>query len=90
MPSRLFSYWFSLFSLQLSSESLLWRAVLQTLILEHAPHLPKQEQQVGRIAAKAKNFPHYTQMAFKKLNLDLKVSDESTPESWVANTFDQV
>lgn len=59
--------------LQLPSESLLWRSVLQTILIEHAPHLPKQDQQVGRIAAKAKTFPQYAQKAFKKLNLELKV-----------------
>ena len=56
------------------SQSLLWRAVLQHLLLLHNPLLGFQDQQVGRIAAKSANFVDYVQKSFVKLGLELKVA----------------
>ena len=58
---------------QMPSQSLLWRAILQHLLLLHNPELGFQDQQVGRIAAKSANFADYVQKSFVKLGLQLKV-----------------
>ena len=58
---------------QMPSQSLLWRAILQHLLLLHNPELGFQDQQVGRIAAKSANFVDYVQKSFVKLGLQLKV-----------------
>ena len=58
---------------QMPSQSLLWRAILQHLLLLHNPELGFQDQQVGRIAAKSANFVDYIQKSFVKLDLQLKV-----------------
>ena len=58
---------------QMPSQSLLWRAILQHLLLLHNPELGFQDQQVGRIAAKSANFVDYVQKSFVKLDLQLKV-----------------
>lgn len=59
---------------QMPSQSLLWRAVLQHLLLLHNPQLGFQDQQVGRIAAKSANFVDYVQKSFVKLGLELKMN----------------
>jgi len=61
---------------QMPSQSLLWRAILQHLLLLHYPELGFQDQQVGRIAAKSANFVDYVQKSFTKLGLQLKMNDE--------------
>ncbi len=60
----------------LPSHSLIWRAILQVLMLQVKPDLSFHDQQVGRIAAKSSNFIDYVHRAFKKLSLDLPYSDE--------------
>jgi len=61
---------------QMPSQSLLWRAILQHLLLLHNPELGFQDQQVGRIAAKSANFVDYVQKSFVKLDLQLKMNPE--------------
>jgi len=61
---------------QMPSQSLLWRAILQHLLLLHNPELGFQDQQVGRIAAKSANFVDYVQKSFVKLGLQLKMNAE--------------
>eukprot|EP00094_Tigriopus_californicus_P007696 TCALIF_07412-PA protein Name:"Similar to Mettl25 Methyltransferase-like protein 25 (Mus musculus)" AED:0.60 eAED:0.60 QI:0/0.33/0.5/0.5/0.66/0.75/4/0/156 len=62
---------------ELPTPSLLWRAVLQSLLLESHPNLGFQDQQVGRIAKKSKTFPHYARAAWEKLALGpFKWTDE--------------
>ena len=58
---------------QMPSQSLLWRAILQHILLLHDPHLGFEDQQVGRIAGKSANFVDYVQKSFAKLSLQLKV-----------------
>lgn len=60
----------------LPSHSLIWRAMLQVLMLQVKPDLSFHDQQVGRIAAKSLNFVDYVHRAFKKLSIDLPYSDE--------------
>ena len=60
----------------LPSHSLMWRAVLQVILLRVLPNLSFKDQQVGRIAAKSTGFLDYVHRAFRKLNLDLTLSDE--------------
>lgn len=69
-----------IFSFQLPSQSLLWRAILQVILLKHEPNLSLENQQVGRIAAKSANFVDYVERAFVKLNLDLKMSKNELEE----------
>jgi len=61
---------------QLPSHSLLWRAILQHILLKHKPDLQFKDQQVGRIAAKSANFLDYVQKSFAKLGLTLQMSSE--------------
>ena len=60
-------------SLQLPSHSLLWRAILQHILLKHKPDLQFKDQQVGRIASKSANFLDYVRKGFAKLGLTLEV-----------------
>ena len=60
--------------LQLPSRSLLWRAILQHILLKQKPDLQFKDQQVGRIAAKSANFLDYVQKSFAKLGLALQVN----------------
>ena len=60
-------------SLQLPSESLLWRAILQVILKNHKPDLKFEDQHVGRTAKKCENFVGYVHKSFEKLNLDLQV-----------------
>lgn len=59
----------------LPSEALLWRAILQHILLIHVPDLHFANQQVGRIAAKCATFLDYVKKAFKKLEIDLSMND---------------
>ena len=59
---------------QLPSKSLLWRAILQVILLKHKPNLNFDEQHVGRIASKCVDFEDYVVKSFKKLGFELKVS----------------
>jgi len=61
---------------QMPSQSLLWRAILQHLLLLHNPELGFHDQQVGKIAAKSANFVDYVQKGFVKLDLQLKMNPE--------------
>ena len=64
-----------MYLLQLPSESLLWRAVLQVIINHHVDPRPAfSGQQVGRVARKAKDFNEYCGLALEKLGLETKVS----------------
>jgi len=59
----------------LPSDSLLWRAILQVILLKHKPDLKFEEQHVGRVAKKSHNFVTYVHKSFEKLGLELKMSD---------------
>jgi len=61
---------------QLPSHSLLWRAILQHILLKHKPDLQFKDQQVGRIASKSANFLDYVRKGFAKLGLTLEMSSE--------------
>ena len=61
-------------TLQLPSRSLLWRAILQHILLKHKPDLQFKDQQVGRIASKSANFLDYVNKSFAKLGLNLQVN----------------
>ena len=64
----------------LPSHSLLWRAVLQVMLLQVLPTLSFHDQQVGRIATKSADFVDYVHRAFKKLKLELTFSDDQILE----------
>jgi len=55
---------------------LLWRAILQHILLKHKPDLQFKDQQVGRIASKSVNFLDYVRKGFAKLGLTLEMSSE--------------
>ena len=60
---------------QLPSESLVWRAVLQVIINDHVDPRPVfADQQVGKVARKAKDFNEYCTLALEKLGLKTNVS----------------
>ena len=59
--------------MQLPSESLLWRAILQVILKNHKPDLKFEDQHVGRTAKKCENFVSYVHKSFEKLNLELQV-----------------
>ena len=61
-------------NLQLPSQSLLWRAILQHILLSQQPGLRFEDQQVGRTAAKSANFVDYVEKCFTKLNIELKLT----------------
>ena len=58
---------------QLPDRALFWRSVLQVLLLRHKPDLKLEDQQVGRIAAKSKDFSDYVAKALEKLQLGIQV-----------------
>jgi len=59
----------------LPSESLLWRAILQVILLRHKPDLKFEDQHVGRVAKKSQNFVAYVHKSFEKLGMELKMDD---------------
>lgn len=56
------------------SESLLWRAVLQVILVERVPDIKMADQQVGRIAGKSPDFISYVRSAMTKLGLTFEVT----------------
>merc|ERR1711915_686864 len=61
---------------KLPNKSLLWRAVLEIILLQECPNLSSDEKIVGRIANKSKSFVEYVRKAVFKLKIDLKMDDE--------------
>lgn len=68
---------------ELPDRALLWRSILQTILLRHKPDLKLEDQQVGRIAAKSENFHDYVRKALNKLQLGIEVSDEEISETYL-------
>merc|ERR1711879_1135059 len=66
----------TIYNQQLPSHSLLWRAILQAILLKHKPNLQFKEQQVGRIASKSANFLDYVTKSFAKLGFNLEMTPE--------------
>jgi len=61
---------------KLPSESLLWRAVLQVIINDHVDPRPAfSDQQVGRVAKRAKDFNEYCRLALDKLGLTTNLTE---------------
>jgi len=60
----------------LPSHSLMWRAILQVMLINLIPNLTVLDQHVGRIAAKSKHFADYVVRAFSKLGFDLTLTEE--------------
>lgn len=53
----------------------MWRAVLQVIINDHVDPRPAfADQQVGKVARKAKDFSEYCRLALEKLGLRTNVS----------------
>ena len=69
----------------LPNKSLLWRAVLETILNRVAPSLPREERTVGRIAAKSKDFVDYVRKAFVKLKVEAEVSDDELLDIFNSN-----
>jgi len=61
---------------QLPNRSLLWRAILQHILLKHKPDLGVDDQQVGRIASKCTDFYDYVVKCFKKLGIELQMTQD--------------
>merc|ERR1711879_708791 len=59
---------------QLPNRSLLWRAILQHILLKHKPDLGVDDQQLGRIASKCTDFYDYVVKCFKKLGIELQMT----------------
>lgn len=68
---------------QLPNESLLWRSILQHILLIHLPDLHFANQQVGRIATKCQTFVEYVQKAFQKLKIDLLWNAEKIEQIYI-------
>jgi len=64
----------------LPSPSLIWRAILQVIFTENIPDLTFQDHQVGRIAAKSRDFTDYVKRALKKMDRKFELSDERIQE----------
>ena len=71
---------------QLPAASLLWRAILQHILLELNPDLSFADQQVGRIGGKCKDFVEYARKSFEKLNM----SDEGNKVGAVKNIIEDM
>lgn len=60
----------------LPNQSILWRAILQDVLINHYPELNMKNRKVGKIASKSDSYMEYIKFALQKLKIDQKLTDE--------------